>query len=42
MRLHQDGWQENADRHGDEQTMTFNAHQEDDIENDLFAQKMLE
>jgi len=27
---------------GDEQTLTFNNHQDDDMENDLFTQRMLE
>lgn len=37
-----DGWQENNGR--DEQTMVFGAGQNnnDDLENDLFTQKMLE
>lgn len=40
-RAHQDGWQENGNPAGEEQTLTFN-NQEDEIENDLFTQKMLE
>mmetsp|Transcript_39028 Transcript_39028/g.59440 ORF Transcript_39028/g.59440 Transcript_39028/m.59440 type:complete len:188 (+) Transcript_39028:3176-3739(+) len=37
---HQDGWQENG-TNGDEQTLTFNNH-DDEMETDLFTQKMLE
>ena len=40
-RAHQDGWQENG-VHGEEQTLTFNNNQDDDMDNDLFTQKMLE
>jgi len=36
----QDGWRENR-MENDEQTLTFN-NQDDDLENDLFAQRMLE
>jgi intraflagellar transport protein 122 len=35
-----DGWRE--DNQGDEQTLTFNQHQEEDAANDIFTQKMLE
>lgn len=35
-----DGWQENGN--GDEQTLTFNNNQDEDMDNDLFTQKMLE
>jgi intraflagellar transport protein 122 len=37
---HHDGWQENGT--GDEQTLTFNNNQEEDMDNDVFTQKMLE
>jgi hypothetical protein len=40
QKKHQDGGQENGVQ-GDEQTLTFN-NQQDDMENDLFAQRMLE
>ena len=36
----QDGWQENGN--GEEQTLTFNNNQEEDMDNDLFTQRMLE
>lgn len=32
---HQDGWQENGN--GEEQTLTFNNNQEEDMDNDLFT-----
>mmetsp|Transcript_17875 Transcript_17875/g.30373 ORF Transcript_17875/g.30373 Transcript_17875/m.30373 type:complete len:257 (-) Transcript_17875:23-793(-) len=36
------GWQETGTGNEDEQTMVFTNNQEDDMDNDLFTQKMLE
>ena len=35
-RFHGDGWQENGNN-GDEQTLTFNNNQDDEMDNDLFT-----